>query len=87
MNLNKAREIGRRKLNLPDKVMQKAHEVAKDMAHESQHVPVMTLALAMMGVTGAVDPEELSGELTDALALISMAEKEFDLEMKGQRRQ
>jgi hypothetical protein len=42
----------------------------------------MTLALAIMGVAKATDPKELSGELTDALALVSKAEREWRMKRK-----
>ena len=80
MTLNEARRIGADKLKLHGDVMDKALEVAKKMEVKPEHAGPMMLALAIMGVAKATDPEELSGELTDALSLVSKAEKEWRME-------
>lgn len=85
MNLNEAMQIGTQKLKLRPEILMKAKEAAKEMGVLPAHMPPMMLALAIMGVAKAVDPEELSGELTDALALVSRAEKEFEMEKRGMR--
>jgi len=82
MNMNEAVQIGTEILQLPKKVIAKAHAVAKEMAVDPRHLGPMTLALAIMGVAKATDPKELSGELTDALALVSKAEREWRMKRK-----
>lgn len=77
LTLQEAYQVGATKLKLTKDVITKASEVAQEMDVKPQHMGPMTLAFAIMGVAKAVDPEELSGELTDALALVSMAEAEW----------
>lgn len=80
MNLNEARQIGAEKLRLSRDVMDKALEAAIQMGVIPVHRGPMMLALAIMGVAKAHQAEELSGELTDALALVSRAEAEWRME-------
>lgn len=80
MNLQEAKQVGREKLNLADEVMDKALEACGQMGVEAQHRPPMMLALAIMGVAKAHRADELAGELTDALALVSRAESEWKME-------
>jgi len=77
LKIDEAYAVGRHKLNLTADVIDKAREAAQEMDVKPAHMGPMVLALAIMGVAKAVDPEELSGELTDALALVSRAEAEW----------
>lgn len=88
MTMAEARQIGEQKLRLHPEVMRKAAQVAQQMEVKREHLPPMILALSVMGVAKATDPKELEGELTDALALVSQAEKEwrFDQVMQSQGR-
>jgi uncharacterized UPF0146 family protein len=80
VNLQEAKEVGRLKLNLADDVMDKALEVCGQMGVIPEHRPPMMLALAILGVAKAHRADELAGELTDALALVSRAEREWTME-------
>ena len=80
MNVKEAYVIGVSKLKMPRDVLDRAAGVADEMGCLPAHKGPMLLALAIMGVAKAVDPEELSGELTDALALVSRAEQEWRME-------
>lgn len=80
MNLQEAKQVGRSKLNLADDVMDKALEACGQMGVIPEHRPPMMLALAILGVAKAHRADELAGELTDALALVARAEREWRLE-------
>ena len=82
LKIDEAYAVGRHKLNLTADVIDKAREAAQEMDVKPAHMGPMALALAIMGVAKAVDPEELSGELTDALSLVSKAEKEWRFHQK-----
>ena len=82
MTLTEAYRIGQEKLGLKKPLMDKALEVVDQMNPEKAHRPPLMLAFAIMGVAKATDPEELSSELTDALALVSKAEGLWRMEQK-----
>lgn len=83
MKLEEARQIGATKLNIDERLFRKAKEAAEQMGVEPKHMGPMTLALALMGVAKAHDPSELSGEMTDALALVSRAEDEWRMDISA----
>lgn len=80
MNLNDARRIGEDKLRVNKDLFIKSVEVAKSMDVAVQHLGPMALALAIMGVSRAHKSEDMTAELTDALALVSKAENEWRME-------
>lgn len=80
MNINEARQIGESKMRIRPEVFSKAMEVAKEMGVVPQHMGPMALALAFMGVSKAHKSEDMTAELTDALALVSKAENEWRME-------
>lgn len=81
MTMKEAQAIGIDKLKLHPKVLHKAALVAQEMGVERKHMPPMILALAIMGVAKATNREEIEGELTDALALVSKAEREWRMDV------
>ena len=83
MRIDDAYRIGSSKFNLEPHMMTKCREVAEEMGVLPQHMGPMMLALAIMGISKAVTQEDLSGELTDALQLVSMAEKEYNMDRKA----
>jgi len=85
MNVNEARQIGESKLRVSKPLFEKSMEVAKAMDVEARHMGPMTLALAIMGVSRAHQSEDLTAELTDALALVSKAENEWRMERMTER--
>ena len=86
MTLNEARAIGASKLNIPDGLFKKCVEAAHEMAVDGRHLGPMALALGIMGIAKATDAAEIEGELTDALALVSKAEKEWRMDLKMETR-
>jgi hypothetical protein len=80
MNLNKAWQIAEQKFGWDRNMFQRCVAVAKEMDVDAQHLGPMGLAIGIMGVAKAHDPKEIEGELTDALALVAKAEKEYDME-------
>lgn len=80
MTIGEARRIGQEKLGLRPELFNKAHKAAQQMDVLPQHLGPMTLALALLGVAKATDKKEMAGELTDALSLVSKAEKEWRME-------
>ena len=83
MNIQEARQIGKSKLSIPDELFNRCYEVGKNMGVIPRHRGPMTLALAMLGVAEAHKAEDMTGELTDALALVSKAENEWRMEMRN----
>lgn len=82
MTLAEARMIGQRKLGIEKGLFDKCKAAAREMGVAPEHMGPMTLALGIMGYAKA-DKQNMEGELTDALALVAKAEREFRLEMKG----
>ena len=82
MNINEARQIGYDKLNIPKTLFEKGLETAKEMGVIPQHRGPMSLALCLLGVSEAHKSEDMTAELTDALALVSKAETEWRMEMR-----
>jgi len=85
MNMNKARRIGMAKLKIDRGLFDRCKVACQRIDVQAEDLPVMTLALGVLGLADLKQSdmgEELAGELTDALSVISKAEKEFDMEMK-----
>jgi hypothetical protein len=87
LTVTEARQLGQAKLNIDTGLFDRSLQAAKDMDARPQDLGPLTLALALMGVAKAVDPEDLTGELTDALKLVSQAETEWELERQLEGRQ
>jgi hypothetical protein len=83
--MDEAYAVGMLKLKLERDIINKARDAATEMEVKPAHMGPMTLALALMGVAKATDPKELSGELTDALALVSRAEAEWRADQMARR--
>ncbi len=82
MSLNDARQIGEQKLRIDKALFLKALEAAKQMEVRPKDYGPMTLALAILGISKAHKSSDgLEAELTDALALVAQAEKEWRMEM------
>ena len=81
--MNEARQIGMAMLNIDRPLFEKCKQAAVEMGVAAQHMGPMTLALGIMGYAKATqEPEKIAGELTDALALVARAEKEWRLRIK-----
>ena len=83
MDLQEAREIGRRKLQVDSALFENSLEQAKRMDVEKEHLPPMALALALLGASQAQTTDiGLQNELRDALNIVSQAESEWRMEQK-----
>ena len=83
MTLIEARMIGMSMLNMDKRVFDKAKAVCDERDVAPNHMGPMTLAFAIMGLARAVgDSDKIRGELTDALALVAKAEKQWRLQQK-----
>lgn len=82
MTLQEAQMIGQSKLSMDDRLFTKCFQAAKEMPDmKPEHLPPMTLALGIMGYAKAhAEPEKIASELTDALALVAKAEREWRME-------
>ena len=81
MTVEEARQIGESMLKVDRDLFIKVLEIAKGMEDmRKEDLGPMTLALAIMGAS-KVDPrdEGVAKELTDALAVVNKAEREWRL--------
>lgn len=83
MDVATARAIGLRKLSMDAKLFRKCLDAAKEMDVRPKDLGPMALAIGIMGLAKAgAEREKIEGELTDALALVARAEREWRLEQK-----
>ena len=83
MTLIEARMIAHSMLNMDKRVFDKAKAICEERDVAPNHMGPMTLAFAIMGLARAVgDSDKIRGELTDALALVAKAEKQWRLQQK-----
>ena len=83
MTLIEARMIAHSMLNMDKRVFDKAKAICEERDVAPSHMGPMTLAFAIMGLARAVgDSDKIRGELTDALALVAKAEKQWRLQQK-----
>lgn len=81
MSLPEAREIGSAKLDIDGPLFDKCLEQAGRMGVEKKHLPPMTLALALLGISKAQETSiGMQAELRDALNVVSQAEEEWKLD-------
>ncbi len=84
MTIEEARQIGEAMLRIDRQLFEKSLEVARKVEEmRPQDLGVMTLAIAILGVS-RVNPrdEGFAAEMTDALAVIDKAEKQWRLMRK-----
>ena len=84
MTLIDARRIAISKFGWDRKLFDMCKAAAEDMNVKPVDMPPMCLAIGIMGLARVGKGEDLSSELTDALALVAKAEKEWRLEIKQQ---
>lgn len=78
MNLIEARQIGMHILSIDKKLFDKCKAAAEEMGVKAADMGPMCLALGIMGYAKA-GKDNIEGELTDALALVAKAEREWRL--------
>lgn len=88
MTLEEARKIGESRLQIDRRLFDRCLHSARILVDQEKgpqtDIPVMTLALAILGVSKAHKSDEgLNAELTDALSLVAKAEKDWLLEQKA----